>query len=164
MKFTFYGDLLGISGYYRTSPKKAYKKLNDFYSTAFNYLQHYCNRHHNVEVNMFSDCILIWGDNAAEIIEQLQGLYIALISKELLLRGAIVSVTLSIDPRMTLTNFRKFLPDNDALARAVGLENTQKGARLLIENSLAVQLLGSVDIWLTPDGYQQNINPNFLFI
>ena len=160
MNFTYYGDLLGVSNYYRQNPEMAYNRLNVFYSTTFNYLRPFCRKNCDVHVNMFSDSILIWGNNAAEIIKQLQGLYIKLISKQLFFRGAIVSGTLEWDPRIVLDNFSKLLPINDKLARAVGLEKTQKGARLLIEKSLAVQLLEPVDIWLTPDGYQQNINPN----
>ena len=48
-----------------------------------------------------------------------------------MLRGAIVDKALEMDPRLTLDNFTKQLPKNDTLARAVSLEKTQKGARLL---------------------------------
>jgi len=109
---------------------------------------------------MFSDSLLIWGESEDEIINQLQELYIKLISKGLLLRGAIVSGKLSFEPRITLTNnFTKSLPNDDTIARASGLEKTHKGARLLIENSLAERILGQNLDWLTHDGYLNNLKP-----
>jgi hypothetical protein len=109
---------------------------------------------------MFSDSILIWGDKEEEILNELQSLYLRLIKIGLLLRGAIVKGRLQFDPRVTLDNFQKMLPGDDSLARAVGLEQTQKGARLLIENSLADDLLGNHQEWLTQEGYLQNLKPD----
>jgi hypothetical protein len=160
MDYTFYGDLLGISGYYRLSPEAAYSRLNDFYNTTFNCLSVYCRSNRNsVKVNMFSDSLLIWGDNDQEILEQLLNLYLTLIRAGLLLRGALVKGKLSFDPRITLKNFRKKLPEGDSLAKAAGLGNTQKGARLLIENVVAENLLGDCKEWLTHEGYLQNLKP-----
>ncbi len=47
MDFTYYGDLLGISGLYKLSPSIAHSKLNDFYNTTFFSLSNYCNQHQN---------------------------------------------------------------------------------------------------------------------
>jgi hypothetical protein len=102
---------------------------------------------------MMSDSILVWGHRGTEIIPQLARLYENLFDQGLLLRGAIVSGTLEIDPRVTLDNFDKMMPANDALARAVGLESSYKGARYLLDTPLATQLLSPVRAWLTHDGY-----------
>jgi hypothetical protein len=160
MGYTFYGDLLSISGYYRLSPESAYSRLNEFYNKTFNCLSVYCtNNSDSVTVNMFSDSLLIWGDDDQEILKQLLNLYLSLIRAELLLRGALVSGKLSFDHRITLDNFQKGLPEGDSLARAVGLGNTQKGARLLIENVVAKNLLRDCEEWLTHEGYLQNLKP-----
>lgn len=160
MGFTYYGDLLGISGYYKLSPSLAYEKLNDFYNIAYSCLSEYCRSQENVKVHMFSDSLLIWGNEEREILEKLQILYLKLIRKGLLLRGAIVKEKLTFDIRTELENFDKNLPRNDTLARSVGLEQTQKGSRLLIENSLAERLLKKYPDWMTHEGYIQNIRPN----
>ena len=109
---------------------------------------------------MFSDSLLIWGDDQQEILSQLLRLYLRLMRIGLLIRGAIVNGSLQIDPRLTLDNFQKMLPCDDSLARAAGLEATQKGARFLIENSLAEILLRRCKDWLTHEGYLQNIKPD----
>lgn len=157
MGFTYYGDLLGISGYYRLSADQAYKRLNEFYNTTFSCLSDYCNSNTNVKIFMFSDSLLISGDDEQEILSELQKLYLKLINKGLLLRGALVKRKLIFDSRLELDNFRKELPENDTLARAVGLEQTQKGSRLLIENSLVEILLERHPYWMTHEGYFQNI-------
>jgi hypothetical protein len=157
--FTFYADLLGMSGYYRLSPKVAYRKLNKFYNTTFSSFRDYCQANPNIHIEMFSDSLLIWGNDAEQVLNKVHDLYLALTEKSLLLRGAIVKGTLMIDPRLTLDNFQKFLPENDMLPRAVGLENTQKGARLLIENTLVEELLSNHLDWMTNEGYLNNIEP-----
>ena len=161
MGFTFFADLLGISGYYRLSTRRANNRLNDFYNTTFSCLSEYCRRNQDsVHVNMFSDSLLVWGDDQHEILRQLLKLYLRLMRIGLLLRGALVGGKLRLDPRLTLDNFEKFLAGNDSLARAAGLEATQKGARFLIENSLAERILGNCEDWLTQEGYLLNIRPN----
>ena len=45
------------------------------------------------------------------------------------------------------------MADDDSLARAVGLESTKKGARLLIEPQLAENMLAEYPEWLTHEGY-----------
>ncbi len=153
MGFTFYGDLLGISGYYKLSPKIAKDKLDEFYNTVFFSLSDYCNQRDDVHVHMFSDSILFYGDDSLSALEQLQRVYVKLIHKGILLRGAIVNGKLSFQIRTELLNFEKKLPDDDCLARAVGLESTKKGARLLIEPNLAESLLSEYPEWLTHEGY-----------
>jgi hypothetical protein len=157
MGYTYYGDLLGISGYYNLDSQIAKNKLNDFYNTTFFSLSTYCMANKNVKVNMYSDSIFIWGDEPIGILKELQKVYIKLIHKGLLLRGAIVKGKLEYDPRIELDNYKKNLPKDDTLARAVGLEKSQKGARLLIESDLAKELLNHKIDWLTVDGYIKDI-------
>ena len=157
--FTFFGDLLGISGAYRLSAKAAYQKLDEFYRTTFNSIFPYFQQKPGLKGNLFSDSILIWGANAEEILEQLAQIYVKLFHKGILLRGALVEGQLQVDPRIQLENLEKFLPVNDALARAAGLEKTEKGARLLIAPALAEKLLGDHPEWLTVEGYIDNLKP-----
>ncbi|HBB98241.1 MAG TPA: hypothetical protein DC054_22885 [Blastocatellia bacterium] len=93
------------------------------------------------------------------VLPQLQKIYLELFRKGLLLRGALVDGRLRTEPRLEGNNFRKFLPKNDTLARAVGLEKTHKGARLLISGKLAEYLLREIRDWLTVDGYIRNAHP-----
>lgn len=153
MQFTYYGDLLGVSRYFKLSPEVAYSKLNMFYNITFSSLESYCRANSRIEVNMFSDSFLMWGNDAIEALRQLHNVYRKLLDHCLLLRGAMVSKRLKIDPRLTLSNFQKMLPKDDTLARAVGLENSQKGARLIIENQLARSIFQHCQQWLTHEGY-----------
>jgi hypothetical protein len=110
---------------------------------------------------MFSDSVLVWGEqNVEEILGHLQMVYLNLVDQTLLLRGAIVQGALEKDPRVEARGFRKFLPTNDTLARAVGLANTLKGSRLLIESSLATKLLETKQEWLTIEGYLRQPYPD----
>ena len=157
--FTFYGDLLGIGAAYRLSSDVAYAKLNTFYNTVFGRFEPLCDEPaHRVHVQMFSDSVVMWGPNVSEILEPLQHVYLDLIKKNLLLRGALVRGALEKEPRVEARNFRKFLPTNDTLARAVGLEKTLKGARLLIESPLAHKLLSAHSEWLTLEGYMEHLH------
>ena len=152
--FTYYGDLLGIEAAYQLGADVAYNKLNVFYNTVFGVLEPLCNgRVGDVRVQMFSDSLVVWGVDPKEILKPLQDVYLKLISKGLLLRGAIVNEALEKEPRIEARKFRKFLPANNTLARAVGLERTVKGARLLIEPILAEKLLRDVQEWRTLEGY-----------
>ena len=158
--FTFFGDLLGVAAAYRLSPRRAYEKLNDFYNTVFSSLSGYCQRHvDHVTVNCFSDSVLVWGADRKGILEHLQKVYIQLFRKGMLLRGAIVDGRLEKDPRLELENFRKFLPTDDTLARAVGLEKNEKGARLLVSPALAESVLADSPEWLTVEGYMHHPHP-----
>jgi hypothetical protein len=157
MGYTYYGDLLGISGYYNLDSNIAKNKLNEFYNTTFFSLSNYCMSNKKVKVNMYSDSIFIWGDEPIGILKELQKVYIKLFFKGLLLRGAIVKGKLKYDPRLELSNFEKRLPEDNTLARAVGLEKSQKGARLIIENRLAKELLNHKQEWLTIEGYIKEI-------
>lgn len=158
MKFTFYGDLLGISSYYRLDSETAYEKLNEFYNTTFGIFKEVCLTQADLKIKMFSDSLLIYGDNLISIIPSIQKLYLALINKGLFLRGAIVENALTFEPRLQLDNFEKNLPQNDTLARAVGLESSNKGARLLIENAVAKKLLMNAKEWLTHEGFISHIH------
>ena len=79
MSYTYYGDLLGIASFYRLAPKLAYERLNDFYRITFNSLSNYCRQKDDVNVQMFSDSLLIWGDQESTILEELFKLYRGLI-------------------------------------------------------------------------------------
>lgn len=152
--FTFYGDLLGIASAYRLSPKVAHDKLDKFYNVIFSRFGDICQQSHGLfHVQLFSDSVVMWGRPAAQILRPLQDAYLELIAQNLLLRGALVAGQLIKEPRVEVKHFRKFLPTNDTLARAVGLEKTVKGARLLIESSLAQKLLYGHEAWLTLEGY-----------
>ena len=158
MSFTFYGDLLGISSLYKLSSAVAHEKLNEFYNTTFFSLNEEWESNNNVYTLMFSDSLLITGSASAEsALEQLLFVYIKLLHKGLLLRGSIVSDELNFESRITRDNFQKYLPQDDTLARAAGLEGTQKGARLLIEPALATSVLESERDWLTQNGYVTNV-------
>ena len=115
MGFTFYGDLLGISGYYKLSPRIAKEKLNQFYNTLFSSLSGYCNANADVRVHMFSDSLLFYGDNPTSALEQLHLVYVKLLHEGLLLRGGMVGDKLKFQVRTTglaliagyLCSFRK---------------------------------------------------------
>lgn len=153
MNYTFYGDLLGVSSYYKLGTDIAYSKLNLYYNITFKTLETYCQNNQDVQVLMFSDSMFMWGNDAFEALRQLHRVYRKLLAHFLFLRGAMVARKLEIDPRFTLSNFKKTLPKDDTLARAVGLEASHKGARLIIENDLARRLFQDNDQWLTHDGY-----------
>jgi hypothetical protein len=153
MDFTYWGDLLGISGYYRLNPTVAKAKLNDFYNTTFNSLSDYCRLHTELKVFMFSDSLLMYGEDALSALKELCNVYVELIRKGLLLRGGMVKGKLEFEPRYTLGNFQKQLPTDDTLARTIGLEKAKKGARLLLERELAAELLADCTDWLTNEGY-----------
>jgi hypothetical protein len=158
MSFTFYGDLLGISSLYKLSATVAHEKLNDFYNTTFFSIEEAWEKQYNVSTIMFSDSLLISGRATPEsALEKLLLVYMKLLHKGLLLRGAIVDTELTFESRITRENFQKFLPSGDTLARAAGLEGTQKGARLFIEPALARTILTNEPDWLTQEGYVRNV-------
>ena len=158
--YTFYGDLLGVSSYYEASPNLAYCKLSLFYNTTYEVLVPVRRQGDaGLYVEMLSDSLLVYGDHVEHALEALQNLYRDLLLEGLLLRGAVVSGKLQYDRRQQQRYFEKKLPVDNCLARAVGLEKTQKGARLLIETSLAGQLLNSVRDWKTVEGYHDNPKP-----
>ncbi len=153
MRFTFYGDLLGIGAAYRLSPRAARDRLNEYYNRCFAQLSSLCGRPDGIKVEMFSDSIFVWGRDPATALEHLQRLYLELLDRHLMLRGAMVKGALTYEPRITLPEFQKHLPKDDTLARAVGLGTSQKGARLLIEPALAAALLRHRPEWLSVEGY-----------
>jgi hypothetical protein len=65
---------------------------------------------------------------------------------------------LSYQARVTRENFQKHLPEDDTLARAVGLEKSQRGSRFLIEPALCNDLLQDNPDWLSQEGYIRSIN------
>jgi hypothetical protein len=160
-RFTFYGDLLGIKAAYHASTNDAYQKLDTFYNTVFGHFEPLCTRQcRPIHVLMFSDSVVMWGEDAMEVLDQLQLVYLDLIEKNLLLQGVLVDGALEMDLRIQVSNFRKWLPTNDILARALGLVKAEKGARLLIESRLALKLLAEHQEWLTVEGYIEHLNQN----
>lgn len=164
MKFTFYGDLLGMGAAYRLGGDIAYNTLSEFYNEAFSCLTTFCQNSEN-KVEMFSDSIFIMGDDAFEAVDDIAHLYSNLLRKGILLRGAMVSGELEYDRRVVRENFGKRLPVGDVLARAVGLESSQKGARFLIESALAAEFFQQCPDWSTHVGYSRshiNSGPDLL--
>lgn len=158
--FTFYGDLLGIASAYQLGPNVAYRKLDTFYNTVFGRFESFCGSGpDSVHVQMFSDSVVAWGKGISRILTELNHAYRDLFAKGLLLRGAIVDGALQTEPRIEANGFRKFLPTNDTLARAVGLEKTVKGARLLIAPAVVRSLLQDNTEWLTVEGYLDHPYP-----
>jgi hypothetical protein len=104
VEFTFYGDLLGIASTYRQSPGSAYQKLDSFYNHCFRHLRGSCIEPNTAKINLFSDSIFFWGNDARSALELLKGLFIDLISDNLFLRGAIVHGKLEFEPRFTVDN------------------------------------------------------------
>lgn len=164
MGYTFYGDLLGISGMYKLSPSLAKEKLNEFYSTTFFNIDDTWVANSGSRIMMFSDSFFMWGSDEQGALRELGLLYLKLLHRGLLLRGSIVDGALEFEPRLERENFQKFLPNDDTLARAVGLESTHKGARLLVESALAVRLLQSTPSWQSADGYVRDPQPRNPYI
>ncbi len=162
MGFTFYGDLLGISSNYNLDEKLAYDKLSKFYSISFENLKGYCEAYPDSKIFMFSDSILFYGNDTISAIKKLHTLYLSLLNSNLLLRGAIVKGKLDFEPRFEMNNFKKNLPINGTLARAVSLENMYKGSRLIIDIELAKDLLIDIPEWLTQEGFYSKREPELL--
>ena len=152
MRFTFYGDLLGIGSAYKLGAKTAYDKLNAFYNESFRTLTP------GYTVEMYSDSLLVIGDDATNALTDIALLFANLVRRGLLLRGAMVKGRLSYQARVTRQDFQKHLPEDDTLARAVGLEKSQRGSRFLIEPALANDLLRDNPDWLSLEGYIRSIN------
>jgi hypothetical protein len=151
--FTFYADLVGISSLYATSPHQAYEKLNEYYNEVFIGLDAYYRGSASRKVEMYSDSLVVSGDDLDEFLLTLAPLYMKLLSKGLMPRGGIAAGRLNFDMRITTENFRKNLPDSDVLARCVALERKVKGARIVIESGLAKPYFGQCQEWVTLHGY-----------
>jgi hypothetical protein len=151
--FTYLGDLVGISSLYASSPEGAYNALNDYYNEVFFGLQDYYTDKEQRKIEMFSDCLIITGDDPDAFIKSMSAVYGNLISKGLLLRGGMVTGSLDFDMRVTASNFKKRLPSTDVLARTVSLERMVKGARFLVESAIAERFMAPHPAWLTPQGY-----------
>jgi len=161
IEYTFYGDLLGMGSYYQLNTTIAKQKLNYFYNCSHRHLAELRRIDPTSEITLFSDSIIVTGENLFEALSRLNNLYCTLLSNDLLLRGAIVKGRLTFETRITIDeNFQKNLPINDTLARAVGLEKMLKGSRLIVEKELVTSLFSHCEEWLTLGGYQQNIHKN----
>ncbi len=151
--FTYYGDLLGIGSYYKLSPLVAQQKLHEFYNETFRTIRDHVRQDEHNSIEMFSDSLFVIGADAVQGLRFLSILYSNLIEKDLLLRGGMVDGRLEFEARVTITNFAKRLPKDDTLAKAAGLEKSQKGARLLLEGSLVEKLMVTNPEWMTNEGY-----------
>lgn len=151
--FTFYADLVGISSLYATSPHQAYKKLSEYYTEVFIGLEPYYRVSASRRVEMYSDSLVVSGDNLRDFLVALAPLYMQLLSKGLMPRGGIAAGRLNFDMRITTENFRQNLPDSDVLARCVGLERKVKGARIVIESGLVNPYFNQCQEWVTLHGY-----------
>ena len=156
MVFTFYADLVGISALYAASPTHAYNKLNEFYNAVFYGLSAYYNGIPDRKVEMYSDSLIVSGDDPQLFLSTIAPVYMTLLSKGLLLRGGMVQGALSFDVRITTENFQKNLPNSDVLARCVALERKNKGARLLISAEVVEPFFECCRDWLTLPGYAIN--------
>lgn len=155
-EFTYCGDLVGMSSIYASAPGEAYNFLNEFYNTVFDILHVYDQAAKDREVYMFSDSLIVTGDDPQRFVEAMCGVYMRLLSNSLLLRGGVVRGRLRFDPRQTRSNFHKLLPQDNTLARANGLEKSVKGARFVIDADIAGGLIAPMTEWLTLQGYSTN--------
>lgn len=159
MDFTFYADLVGISALYAASPTHAYEKLNEYYNTVFHGLSAYYSGTTTRKVEMYSDSLVVSGDDPQLFISTMAPVYMTLLSKGLLLRGGMVLGHLDFDVRITTQNFQKSLPDSDVLARCVALERKVKGARFLLSTDIAEPFFHIIRKWLTLQGYAADRRP-----
>jgi hypothetical protein len=155
-EFTFYGDLVGISSLYAATPKGAYNALNDYYNIVFHGLDAYYHGHPDRKVEMFSDSIVVTGDDPCLFVQTMAPVYSNLLAKGLLLRGGMAEGKLDFDMRVTVQNFRKMLPRTDVLAKAASLERKVKGCRFLIDTKLANHLMRPCPEWLSLAGYARD--------
>ena len=107
--FTFYADLVGISSAYEASPEQAYQKLHEYYNDVFFGLSAYYEGKQDRQVEMYSDSLVVSGDDPLEFLHTIAPVYMKLLSKGLLLRGGMVAGKLSFDIRMEAKNFQKRL-------------------------------------------------------
>jgi hypothetical protein len=158
--FTYYGDLLGVSNFYRIDADTAYKKLSFFYNEAYQVFRHLEKQNnYDLKVFLFSDSIFVTGTVLGSRLRHLGYLYSILFQNNLLLRGAIVHGQLTFDPRIELRDMVKQLPKGDVLFRAVELEKRNKGARLVMEKRLAQMILPPK--WYSTEGYiKQRVDAN----
>lgn len=154
-EFTYFGDLLGTSELYAIHNDVAYRQLNLFYNTVFDTFKPLAKTDNNLRIYLFSDSLFITGNSIELVLEGLGSVYCELFKQNILLRGAMVRGLLDFDPRIQLDNFTKQLPTTDVLFRAVKLEKSYKGARLLIERDLAQKILPRG--WYTFDEYKKNV-------
>lgn len=155
-EFTFYADLVGISSIYAAAPSLAYQKLNIFYNEVFHGLDAFCTGHSDAKIEMFSDSLVVKGEDFHDFITSVAQVYMNLLSKGLMLRGALVLGRLKYEVRLERDNFSKRLPDSDVLARAVALERKVKGARFVVQKEIAFAYLKSYPDWHTLHGYCSN--------
>ncbi len=140
--FTYYGDLLGTSELYSIHENAGSRRLGCFYNLVFEkFLPLEEDRH--IRGGLFSDSFYITGTNIELFLKTLSSIYYELIKQNIFLRGAIVGGELNFEPRIELNNLSKRLPEGDVLFRAVQLEKSTEGARLLIEKRLARLILGN---------------------
>lgn len=156
-EFTYCGDLVGVTSLYTSTAEGAYNVLNDFYNTVFHGLKPYHSKKTSSrKVKMFSDTLIVSGNDPDEFIRTLSPVYTTLVSKGILLRGGMVEGRLTPELRITTNNFEKFLPNSDVFARAASLEKKVKGARFLVDHAIANMLIQPKPEWLVLSNYARN--------
>jgi hypothetical protein len=155
--FTYYGDLLGTSELYSIHGDAGSRRLRCFYDLVFEKFLPLQNDS-QITGGLFSDSFYITGTNIELVLKTLSSIYYELLKQNIFLRGAIVEGALYFEPRIELNNLSKRLPEGDVLFRAVQLEKSTEGARLLIEKQLARLILGN-DLYDIND-YINYINNN----
>lgn len=139
--FTYYGDLLGVSDFYKISESAAYNVLNNFYNMTY---EAFRGIHEDVTITLFSDSIFVTGNRLKDTLNVLSGLYINLLKKQIYLKGAVAEGRLEFQPRLVYENLEKRLPTSDILYRAVILEKNIDGVRLIVEKKLAQKILPEI--------------------
>jgi len=78
LPFTYYGDLLGVSDFYKISENAAYNVLNNFYNITY---QAFHEIRQHVNITLFSDSIFVTSNRLKDTLNILSSLYIKLLKK-----------------------------------------------------------------------------------
>ena len=146
-----YIDLLGFANMVELDRGKAHSILNDFYTVAFNCLQH----EPDIRGMLFSDSLLAYGLNKNALIKSICKIYRECIKKNrdylstqnffLMPRGGISFGLMEIEQRRELPNLQKNFIVSPALVHSVKMEQTILGGRLLIAAKTGTQEEMEVD-------------------
>ena len=132
-------DLLGFSQMVGKNPDRSKIILNDFYNITFRIIK----GRDEVQGNLFSDSLLAYSNNPAELVNVIAGIYRECLKKNndydfdlskyfLLPRGGISYGMVDIQNRMEAPNLTKNFIISPALVHSAKMESRIKGARLLI--------------------------------
>jgi len=132
-------DLLGFGQMVGKNPNRSKIILNDFYNITFRIIK----GKDEVQGNLFSDSLLAYSNNPAELVNVIAGIYRECLKKNndydfdlskyfLLPRGGISYGMVDIQKRMEAPNLTKNFIISPALVHSAKMESKIKGARLLI--------------------------------